>query len=145
MHIESTFRTISLGSALFFFSACANLGPDGSASTRGPADAYSTTANPMLRNSLAAEVVMSISAAEARRLAAANNLTGRRSLPPGIQRNLERGKPLPPGIARQMVPQSMLAGLPVYPEHEWRIAGDDLILVALGTQLVVQLLNDVFQ
>ena len=40
------------------------------------------------------------------------------SLPPGIRKNLARGKPLPPGIAKKMVPGPMLRELPVYAGHE---------------------------
>lgn len=139
MKQRSLTRGIALCGSLVLLSACADLG------VAGPTSVYSPVGNSVMRNSLAAEVIVNITAGEARRIATANNLTGRRALPPGIQRNLARGKPLPPGIARQMVPQSMLTALPVYPDHEWRIAGDDLVLVALGTQLVVELLNDVFR
>jgi hypothetical protein len=38
----------------------------------------------------------------------------------------------------------MLAGLPEIPDHEWRIAGRDLILIAIGTLIVVEILEDVF-
>jgi hypothetical protein len=85
-----------------------------------------------------------ISVGGARRMAVGHGLTGMRGLPPGIQRNLLRGKPLPPGIARHMVPRRMLAGLPEIPDHEWRIAGRDLILIAIGTLIVVEILEDVF-
>jgi hypothetical protein len=82
---------------------------------------------------------------EARRLAVANQLTGYDSLPPGIRKNLARGKPLPPGIAKRMVPSSMLGQLPVIDAHEWQISGTDLVLVEMGTMLVVELLADVFE
>lgn len=85
-----------------------------------------------------------ISARDARRLAVAYRTTGLRALPPGIARNLARGKPLPPGIARQLVPQGMLSSLPDIANHEWRIAGRDLVLIAIGTLIVVDILNDVF-
>ena len=32
-----------------------------------------------------------------------------------------------------MVPGAMLARLPVHPGYEWRVAGSDLILVAIAT------------
>lgn len=41
-----------------------------------------------------------ISYAVARQLAVNLGLTGYQSLPPGIAKNLARGKPLPPGIAK---------------------------------------------
>jgi hypothetical protein len=88
---------------------------------------------------------VSITTSELRRLAVANNLTGYRALPPGIQRNLARGKPLPPGIARKMVPGGMLGSLPVVAGHEWGVTGTDLVLIELGTMLVIEVFNDVFQ
>jgi len=89
-------------------------------------------------------VAVTISVGEARALAVRHQLTGMRALPPGIRRNLARGKPLPPGIARQVVPQGMRVDLPVIEGHEWRIAGRDLILIALGTLVVAEILEDVF-
>lgn len=46
-------------------------------------------------------VSVSISHERARSLALNYGLTGYRSLPPGIAKNLARGKPLPPGIAKK--------------------------------------------
>ena len=48
-----------------------------------------------------------ITAALARSLAQDSGLTGYSSLPPGIAKNLARGKPLPPGIAKKAVPAGM--------------------------------------
>lgn len=86
-----------------------------------------------------------ISTAEARRLAVANGLTGYKRLPPGIAKNLARGKPLPPGIARTRVPGNMLNSLPQVEGHEWQISGRDLLLVALGTLILVEVLQNVFE
>ncbi len=71
-------------------------------------------------------------------------LSGYSSLPPGIRKNLARGKPLPPGIAKKMVPAPMLARLPVYPGYEWQVAGTDLILVSIATAVVADVLLNVF-
>lgn len=62
-------------------------------------------------------------------------------LPPGIQKNLARGKPLPPGIAKRYLPGDLLAQLPPRPGYEWRIVGDDVLLVVAATQLIVGILN----
>jgi hypothetical protein len=86
-----------------------------------------------------------ITVGQARELAVANRMTGYGGLPPGIRRNLARGKPLPPGIARRNMTDGMLRGLPVVQGHEWRVAGTDLVLIALGTLLVVEILQDVFR
>lgn len=85
-----------------------------------------------------------ISFATARHLAVNYGLTGYKSLPPGIAKNLARGKPLPPGIAKKTVPASMLGELPYYPGYEWKIVGDDLVLIALSTAVVTAIINGVF-
>lgn len=71
-------------------------------------------------------------------------LTGYKSLPPGIAKNLARGKPLPPGIAKKSVPPSMLNQLPYYPGYEWQVVGDNLVLIALSTAIVTAVINGVF-
>ncbi|HCN96600.1 MAG TPA: hypothetical protein DIT59_08055, partial [Leclercia sp.] len=79
-----------------------------------------------------------------RHLALNYGLTGYDSLPPGIAKNLARGKPLPPGIAKKTVPASMLGQLPSYPGYEWRVVGRDLVLIALSTAIVTTIINGVF-
>lgn len=71
-------------------------------------------------------------------------LVGYQALPPGIAKNLARGKPLPPGIAKKTLPASMINDLPYYPGYEWRAVGDDLVLVALSTAVVAAIINGVF-
>ncbi|MBX8998107.1 RcnB family protein [Klebsiella aerogenes] len=85
-----------------------------------------------------------ISYTTARALAVNYGLTGYKALPPGIAKNLARGKPLPPGIAKKTVPASMLNQLPYYPGYEWRVVGDDLVLIALSTAVVTAIINSVF-
>jgi hypothetical protein len=85
-----------------------------------------------------------ISYNDARKIAVNLGITGYQPLPPGIAKNLARGKPLPPGIAKKAVPSSMLNQLPYYPGYEWRAIGDDLVLVALSTAIVTSIINGVF-
>ncbi len=89
-------------------------------------------------------VVVNLSAADARRIAYQHQVTGYASLPPGIRKNLARGKPLPPGIAKRGVPGPMLAQLPAYPGYEWQVAGSDLILVSIATAVIAEVLSNVF-
>lgn len=89
-------------------------------------------------------VYAGITAALAHGYAVDYGLAGYSSLPPGIRKNLARGKPLPPGIAKKMVPGPLLARLPRYPGYEWRVAGSDLILIAVATAVVADVLYDVF-
>ncbi|TVP45762.1 MAG: hypothetical protein EA345_13815 [Halomonas sp.] len=62
-------------------------------------------------------------------------------LPPGIQRNLERGKPLPPGIAKRFDGQ-LASQLPQYPGYEWERVGADVVLIEAATRIVVDVIND---
>ncbi|MFC6336345.1 hypothetical protein GIR22_13910 [Pseudomonas sp. CCM 7891] len=67
---------------------------------------------------------------------------GGSSLPPGIQKNLARGKPLPPGIAKKLDGR-LLGHLPHYDGYEWQQAGTDLILVTIATGIIYEVLNNV--
>jgi hypothetical protein len=92
----------------------------------------------------AAPISINITFDQARRIAIDTGARGYKPLPPGIRKNLARGKPLPPGIAKQYAPAPMVARLPVHPGHEWRVVGTDLVLVAIATAIVVDVLLDVF-
>lgn len=66
------------------------------------------------------------------------------ALPPGIAKNLARGKPLPPGIAKKALPARLSARLPALREGTNRvIVGDDLVLVDVSTGLILDILNGV--
>jgi hypothetical protein len=71
-------------------------------------------------------------------------VVGAKPLPPGIQKNLARGKPLPPGIAKQRLPQSLSARLPVVDGHDWMRIGTELVLVGIATNLIAQVIHNVF-
>lgn len=65
-------------------------------------------------------------------------------LPPGIARNLERGKPLPPGIAKQYLPADVLVRLPTLDDGlDYVIAAGKLLLVEAATEVVREVLIDV--
>lgn len=66
------------------------------------------------------------------------------SLPPGIQRNLERGKPLPPGIAKRFDGR-LASQLPQYPGYEWERVGADVVLIEAATRVVVDVLVNVLR
>jgi hypothetical protein len=72
------------------------------------------------------------------------NGRGRRGgLPPGIEKNLQRGKPLPPGIAKQRLPQDLLGRLPLAPSGlEYVVVAGKLLLVEIATQIVREVLLD---
>lgn len=90
-------------------------------------------------------VRVSIDADDARRHARALKLVGYPSLPPGIRKNLARGKPLPPGLAKRLAPQPLIERLPRYDGYEWQVAGADLVLVSIATAVIAEVLTDVFR
>lgn len=64
-------------------------------------------------------------------------------LPPGIAKNVARGKPLPPGIAKRAVPRDLLVlGPKVDPDITFTIAGD--VVVAMRRGVVVDILRNIF-
>jgi Ni/Co efflux regulator RcnB len=101
--------------------------------------------NPHKKHQENEQVTVSLSIGQAREIAVSNGLTGYRPLPPGIRKRLARGKPLPPGIAKKMVPAPMLQQLPQYPDRQWVVVGSDLVLMAVATAVVVDVLAGVFK
>lgn len=66
------------------------------------------------------------------------------ALPPGIAKNVARGKPLPPGIAKRAVPPGLVAlGPKVGPDITFNIVGD--VVVAIRSGVVVDILTGVFR
>lgn len=66
-----------------------------------------------------------------------------RALPPGIARNLARGKPLPPGIAKQQVPYHVLIQLPTLKDgFEYVVVAGKILLVEIATQVIHDILVD---
>lgn len=126
------FLLVSLG---LYSSACSVYSP--STQTATP-----TTAT------LAPNVSVSLSAADIRMIRAyysdASRGKGRkRGLPPGIAKNLQRGKPLPPGIAKQHLPQDLLVRLPRAGDGlEYIVVAGKLLLVEIATQVVREILLD---
>jgi Ni/Co efflux regulator RcnB len=61
--------------------------------------------------------------------------------PPGI--HLVRGRPLPHGYYGERLDNRALGRLPYYPGYEWRRAGGDIVLIAVGTGIVYEVLEGV--
>ena len=69
---------------------------------------------------------------------------GVKPLPPGIAKNLARGKPLPPGIAKTRVPDVVLVKLPWRPPgYTFFLVGDRIVLVNAGG-LIADILDAIF-
>lgn len=66
------------------------------------------------------------------------------SLPPGIAKNLQRGKPLPPGIAKKVGDNDLLRRLPrSYPDSEWYAAGDRLVEYDPVNEAIINVVENV--
>jgi hypothetical protein len=63
-------------------------------------------------------------------------------LPPGIARNLARGRPLPPGIARRYAPAGLIGQLAPRPGFEVLVAGASILLVHAASGIVHDILSD---
>jgi hypothetical protein len=69
---------------------------------------------------------------------------GNKGLPPGIAKNLQRGKSLPPGIAKQHLPQDLQSSLPTPPKGYERIVVDGkVLLIEIATQVIRDVLTDI--
>ncbi|AGA34365.1 CigR (Putative inner membrane protein) [Thioalkalivibrio nitratireducens DSM 14787] len=66
------------------------------------------------------------------------------ALPPGIRKNLARGKPLPPGLAHR-VGGPLARDLPYYPGYDWYLAGTDAVLVDAYTRVIVDVIDRVLR
>ena len=67
-----------------------------------------------------------------------------KGLPPGIARNLTRGKPLPPGIAKKYLPEGLRQLLPAPPHGYERIIVDGkVLLVEIATRVIHDILADI--
>lgn len=67
-----------------------------------------------------------------------------KGLPPGIAKNLARGKPLPPGIAKRSLPYDLIRALPpVMDGHERIIVAGKILLIEIATHIIIDVLSDV--
>jgi Ni/Co efflux regulator RcnB len=66
------------------------------------------------------------------------------SLPPGIRKNLARGKPLPPGIAKKFDGR-VNSRLPSYPGYDWRQVGTDAVLINTTNGIVEAIIDNILR
>lgn len=66
-----------------------------------------------------------------------------KGLPPGIAKNLARGKPLPPGIAKRYLPAGLRSVLPRLPDGYERVIIDGKVLIVeIATHVIHDILAD---
>ena len=65
-------------------------------------------------------------------------------VPPAHGRAWRRGQPLPPGIGYYALPPDLLRRLPPPPPHHRYVrVGPDILLIAIGTALVIDAIEDI--
>jgi hypothetical protein len=75
---------------------------------------------------------------------ARNGKRKHKGLPPGIAKNLARGKALPPGIAKQFLPYELRRALPPVREGYERVIVDGkVLLVEIAPRIVHDVLTDI--
>ena len=71
-------------------------------------------------------------------------LARRNSLPPGLQRQLERNGRLPPGLEKKAFPAHLRAQLPSPLQGTQRlIVGNDAVLIDVATNVILDIIYDV--
>jgi hypothetical protein len=127
---------------LVLLTACASSTPPPAPSGRGSAPPASVPAAG--RVVLSSEQIALVRAYYGGQEEARGNGRGRNGgLPPGIARNLARGKPLPPGIAKQYLPNDLLLRLPPLERGlDYLVVAGKLLLVEAATQRIREVLLD---
>jgi hypothetical protein len=69
---------------------------------------------------------------------------GAKPLPPGIAKKLARGGSMPPGLAKRYFPADLTAQLPPRPGESWVVVGTDILLVSISTDVILDVLHDLF-
>ena len=64
-------------------------------------------------------------------------------LPPGIAKNLQRGKPLPPGIAKKNLPDDLESRLAPVDGLRRQILGNDIALIDPESNVIVDIIKGV--
>jgi Ni/Co efflux regulator RcnB len=67
-------------------------------------------------------------------------------LPPGQAKKWAKGKPLPPGLAYGELPYDLLRRLPPPPaNHRYVQIAGDILLIAVGSSMVIDAVEDLFR
>ncbi len=74
-----------------------------------------------------------------------NPTPGLEALPPGIRKNLTRGKSIPPGIAKRFPPDALRSSLSAPPQYDVVVVGWDVLLVEVATGIIHDVLMDVIR
>jgi len=70
-------------------------------------------------------------------------LAKKESLPPGLEKQLQRNGTLPPGLAKRDLPSGLEARLPKRMGQKRLIVGNDVVLIERATGLILDILENV--
>jgi hypothetical protein len=133
--MSSTLRSLAVGLTLALPLLAANA-VAAEAQGRGNGARPSATADVSLSVQLQTQI---------REFYAARPSSSVEALPPGIRRNLQRGKPMPPGIAKKAVPGELQARVGLADGYELVEVGLDVFLVEVATNIIHDVLMDVIR
>lgn len=122
--------------ALALFLLLALLATAGAAEAQGRSPRASATVSGDV-GGVSVDVTFSVGEREAiHEYYSAHSAPSAQGLPPGIRKNLARGKPLPPGIAKKMPPRELVSRLSVPRGYEVVEVGLDVLLVEVATGVI---------
>ncbi len=72
-------------------------------------------------------------------------LAKRQHLPPGLQKHIERTGRLPPGLEKRELPGDLRRLLPYHKGKDYRVVGDDIVLIEIATELILDVMQGVLR
>lgn len=68
-----------------------------------------------------------------------------RPLPPGLQKHIDRTGQLPPGLQKRTLPSGLRNLLPQRAGQEYRVVGNDIVLIEIATNLILDIMQGVLR
>jgi len=72
-------------------------------------------------------------------------LAPRQHLPPGLQKHIARTGRLPPGLEKRRLPGDLRSLLPIRSGQDYRVVGNDIVLIEIATELILDVMKDVLR
>ncbi len=72
-------------------------------------------------------------------------LAKRGRLPPGLQKHIERTGRLPPGLEKRRLPGDLRGLLPRRTGQDYRVVGNDIVLIETATNLILDIMQGVLR
>ena len=66
-------------------------------------------------------------------------------LPPGLQKHIDRTGRLPPGLEKRRLPGDLRGLLPLRSGQDYRVVGNDIVLIEIATELILDVMKDVLR